>query len=67
MLAYPRETGLSRFIVSVMDWFLQLSRNPFRVFVHPVAEMDSLLNAEGLHRVSLRKLFVWEVALYQRS
>jgi magnesium-protoporphyrin O-methyltransferase len=67
VMAYPRENGLSRLVVAIMDWFLRLSRNPFRVFVHPVAEMDSLLNAEGLHRVSLKRLFVWEAALYQRA
>lgn len=66
-MAYPRDNRLSRFVVRVGDWFLKLSRNPFRVFVHPVSEMDALLNAEGLHRVSLRRLFVWEVALYQRA
>lgn len=67
VMAYPRENGLSRFIVAIMDWFLQLSRNPFRIFVHPVEKMDALLRAEGLHRVSLNRLFVWEVALYQRA
>ena len=67
VMAYPRENGLSRLIVAAMDWFLKISRNPFRVFVHPVAQMDALLRSEGLLRVSLRRLFVWEVALYQRS
>lgn len=67
VMAYPRENGLSRFIIAVMDWFLKISRNPFRVFVHPVEKMDALLRAEGLHRVSLERLFVWEVALYKRG
>ncbi|MBI5933343.1 MAG: class I SAM-dependent methyltransferase [Chloroflexi bacterium] len=67
VMAYPRENGLSRFVITVMDWFLKISRNPFRVFVHPVAEMNALLRAEGLQRKSLSRLFVWEVALYQRS
>ena len=67
VMAYPRDNGLSRVVVKVRDLFLRFARNPFRVFVHPVAAMDTLLNAEGLHRVSLSRLFVWEVALYQRS
>ena len=66
VMAYPRENGLSRFVIKVMDWFLKISRNPFRVFVHPVAKMDALLNNEGMNRTSLRSLFVWEVALYER-
>jgi magnesium-protoporphyrin O-methyltransferase len=66
-LAYPRDNWLSRAVVKVMNLTLRFMRDPFRVFVHPVAAMDALLNAEGLHRVSLSRLFVWEVALYQRS
>jgi magnesium-protoporphyrin O-methyltransferase len=66
-MAYPRETWYVKPVMWIMNQVLKLMRDPFRVFVHPVGEMDSLLNAEGLHRVSLSRLFVWEVALYQRS
>ena len=65
-MSYPRDNWLSRSIVKIMDLFLRLMRDPFRVFVHPVAQMDALLRAEGMQRVSLDRLFVWEVALYQR-
>jgi hypothetical protein len=29
--------------------------------------MDALLRGEGLERVSLKRLFVWEMALYRRT
>ncbi|MBV6396334.1 MAG: hypothetical protein HFACDABA_01932 [Anaerolineales bacterium] len=67
VMAYPRDNRFSRAVVALMDWFLKMSRDPFRVFVHPVGEMDALLNKEGLYRVSLRRSFIWEVALYQRA
>ena len=67
VMAYPRDNWLSRLVVRIGDWFLKISRNPFRVFVHPVAQMDELLRAEGMSRVRLSRLFVWEVALYQRA
>jgi len=67
VMAYPRDNRVSRTLVRIMGWFLKLSRNPFRVFVHPVKQMDALLRGEGLHRVGLNRLFIWEVALYQRS
>ncbi len=66
-MTYPRDGWHIKVVMSLMNKFLQISGNPFRVFVHPIAQMDALLNAEGLHRVSLRRLFVWEVALYQRG
>lgn len=67
VMAYPRENRLSRLVIAVMDWFLKISRNPFRVFVHPVARMDALLREQGMTRVSVNRLFVWEVALYTRG
>jgi magnesium-protoporphyrin O-methyltransferase len=64
---YPRETWYMRFGLRIMNFFQSLRKDPFRVFLHPVAEMDSLLKREGFERVSLHRLFVWEMALYQKS
>jgi tRNA1(Val) A37 N6-methylase TrmN6 len=66
-MTYPRETWYVRLVSSVMDFFQSLRRDPFRVFVHPVAEMDSVLRSSGMQRVSLKRLIVWEVALYTRN
>jgi hypothetical protein len=52
--------------LKLVNFFQRLRNDPFRVFLHPVAEMDELLRREGLERVSLRRLFVWEMALYRR-
>lgn len=65
-LTYPREIWYMRIGLHVINFFQKLGRDPFRVFLHPVAEMESLLNGEGLRKVSVRRLFVWEMALYQR-
>ena len=65
-LSYPREKWYLRIGISFMDWLQALRRDPFRVFVHPVAQMDAVLSAAGLRRVSVKRLFVWEVALYER-
>ena len=65
-LTYPRETWYMRIGVWVINFFQRLSNDPFRAFLHPIHEMDSLLNKEGLKRVAVRRLFVWEMALYQR-
>jgi magnesium-protoporphyrin O-methyltransferase len=63
---YPRETWYMRSGLRVINFFQRLRRDPFRVFLHPVSEMDALLKGEGFKRVSFRRLFVWEMALYQR-
>jgi 2-polyprenyl-3-methyl-5-hydroxy-6-metoxy-1,4-benzoquinol methylase len=66
-LSYPRETWYVRAAINAMDLLQSLRRDPFRVFVHPISQMDSLLHANGLQRVSLKRLFVWEVALYSKD
>src|SRR5512140_2499080 len=63
-MSYPREAWYTRLAISIMDFFQSLRRDPFRVFVHPVAQMDEVLNSHGLHRVSLKRLIIWEIALY---
>lgn len=64
---YPRETWYMRLGLRVINFFQGLRKDPFRVFVHPVTEMDALLKREGFERISLRRLFVWEMALYKRT
>ena len=65
-LTYPRETWYMRIGLSIINFFQRLGGDPFRVFLHPVVEMEALMNREGLQKVSVRRLFVWEMALYQR-
>jgi magnesium-protoporphyrin O-methyltransferase len=66
-LTYPRQTWYLRIGLDVVNFFQRLRRDPFRVFLHPVKEMERLLNQEGLRQISLKRLFVWEVALYARE
>jgi hypothetical protein len=56
-----------RMILYVMNFFQKLRKDPFRVFLHPVHEIDSLIRKEGFKRISVRRLFVWEMAFYQRE
>ena len=65
-LTYPREVWYIRIGLKVANFFQRLRKDPFRVFLHPIAEMDSLIKREGFERVSLRRLFIWEIVLYQR-
>ena len=65
-LTYPREVWYIRFGLGVINLFQRLRRDPFRVFIHPINEMDALLNSQGFKRMTMQRLFVWEMALYQR-
>jgi SAM-dependent methyltransferase len=65
-LTYPREAWYLRMAWPLMNFFQKIRKDPFRVFLHPISEIDGLLRREGFQRVTLRRLFVWEMALYQR-
>lgn len=65
-LTYPRETWYMRFGLRAANLFQKLRKDPFRVFLHPVAEMESLLRNEGFVKTSVQRLVIWEMALYQR-
>ena len=66
VMTYPREEWYIKAVMSIMNFFQRLRNDPFRGFVHPVHEMETLLNGEGLRKISVKRLFVWEMALYQR-
>lgn len=66
-LTYPRETWYMRIGLYVINFFQKARRDPFRVFLHPVSEMRSLIQREGFELISTRRLFVWEMACYRRE
>jgi 2-polyprenyl-3-methyl-5-hydroxy-6-metoxy-1,4-benzoquinol methylase len=65
-LTYPRQTWYLRIAFSLTNFFQRVRKDPFRIFLHPVFEMDELLKQEGFRKIFLRRLFVWEAGLYQR-
>jgi len=65
-LTYPRETWYLRWGLACVNFFQRLRKDPFRVFLHSVTEIESLLKNEGFAKTSGKRLFIWEMALYQR-
>jgi len=66
-LTYPREVWYLRVGFKIVNFFQSLGKDPFRIFLHPIHEIDLLLKREGFRRLSVRRLFVWEIALYQKE
>lgn len=66
-MTYPRQSWYMRLGLKIMNIIQRLRRDPFRVFLHPIGEMDQVLQAEGLHRVALKRMVLWEMGLYSRG
>ncbi|TAK13546.1 MAG: methyltransferase domain-containing protein [Anaerolineae bacterium] len=43
------------------------TRNPYRMFIHPTAEIERILAAQGLRREFYKRVGIWQVAVYARS
>lgn len=64
---YPRDRLPVRAAVWLQNLFRKLARNPFRVWVHPISEIERPLFERGFRRRRTERTFVWEVAVYVRE
>ncbi len=65
-LVYPRDAIWFRAAAKFMNFFQWLFRNPYRMFVHPSAEVERLLKRAGLKPAFHKQDWLWQVALYTR-
>jgi magnesium-protoporphyrin O-methyltransferase len=66
-LSYPRDVWSARAAVRLENATRVLSRNPFRTFVHPVAQMERIIEAAGFELRSRRQTWMWSADVYTRS
>jgi hypothetical protein len=64
---YPRDVWWLRAGMKIVNSLQKLFNNPFNVFVHPVSEIEGILEKAGFQRIFLRHSAMWQVALYARS
>ncbi len=66
-LVFPRDDWWVRLFMVVPNLFMHMTRNPFRVFVHPTEAVEAAVSGQGLRRRYHRKTAVWQVILYERA
>ena len=65
-LVLPRDRGILRFGVRLINLWFRLRRDPYRAFAHPNATVDAQVRAAGLRPTAEATTFVWRVVLYER-
>jgi hypothetical protein len=65
-LVYPRETWWNRILARGFALWGWLTRDPTRWYIHPVAEIDSVLMRAGLMPHDVRRELIWQISLYRR-
>ncbi|MCC7117014.1 MAG: class I SAM-dependent methyltransferase [Anaerolineales bacterium] len=66
-LTYPQETWYFKAVSRLANFVQRLRKDPFRVFIHPVAQMESLLRELGFARTQTKRIFLWEMSLYEKK
>ena len=67
-LVYPHEAWWVKLgIKYILNLGLKLSRNPFRVFLHPTVEVEKVVKSHGFERRFFQKVGPWQVVVYARA
>jgi magnesium-protoporphyrin O-methyltransferase len=62
----PRDTWWLRAAARVMNAFQAVTRNPYRMFVHPHKKIEAIIRRAGLKKTFSRDNWMWHVAVFSR-
>ena len=65
-VVYPRATWWMKLGVEIINKLSWLTRNPFRIFVHPTPAVEAIIHANGLKEHFRRQSLIWQVVVYRR-
>ena len=65
-LVYPRDAWWLKLGSRFANGGLRLQRNPFRVFIHPVSDIESIIHGAGFKERFARSTMFWNVRLYEK-
>jgi magnesium-protoporphyrin O-methyltransferase len=65
-VVYPRDRWFVKLAMRLMNFFLRLQKSPYRAFVHPTQEVNSILERNGFLKHFYTQTFVWQVVVYTR-
>ena len=66
-LSYPRDVWYVHLGMMLDNGVRWLARNPFRTFVHPIAEIEQTIKQAGFRLSSRRETWVWSADVYVRQ
>jgi len=63
-VSYLRDRRWIRFLISVGNLYLRLRGSDFRVYVHPIEEVDATAAGHGLTPMARHEGFLWHTSTY---
>lgn len=65
--SYPRDRWFIRIAIALENALRKLRSNPFRAFVHPVAEMQRTVMQAGFDLAGSQQTAKWAIEVYRRA
>ena len=65
-LSYPKDRWFVKLVVSLENFLRRLRSNPFRTVVHPVSDMQRIIERAGFELISRSQTFAWSADVYRR-
>lgn len=65
-LVYPRANWWIKTAFAIQNFVFRLRGNPFRIFVHPIEEVETIISHAGLKRRYYAQTFLWQVVVFGR-
>jgi magnesium-protoporphyrin O-methyltransferase len=65
-LVYPREWFVTKMAQVFINLFMRLKRSPFRFYVHPTDEVNSLAHNSGFEQIFYQETFLWQLVVFRR-
>ena len=65
-LVYPRDGRGAKLGIRIINALMRLRGTPFRIFIHPSQEVESLIHQEGFQRIAYAQTAIWQMAVYLR-
>jgi magnesium-protoporphyrin O-methyltransferase len=66
-LVYPRKTRWNAIGIHLVNVLMAVRRSSFRSYLHPPAEVDTLIRSAGFRLRAARQTFLWHVKVHARS
>ncbi len=65
-VVFPHDNTVYRFVQHVMNLYFRITRNPYRLFIHPTHVVEAILFGQGFRRAFRQTTWLWQVMLYER-
>lgn len=66
-VVFPRERKILKWSLPIVHWGLKIRRIPFRVYIHPTKDVDTIVQQKGFRLSQIRKSIIWQVRVYKKE